>query len=271
MNRLHFLSTFGSFAKRVMVLAVVILMGTASYALDFAIENADGVTIYYAWVQYEKDLAVTYCSDKTQKYSGTVIIPETANRGAWQYSVTSIGQEAFSHCRDLNSIVIPNSVKNIYSQAFYDCSHLESITIPNSVTNIGESAFGACGFTSVTIPNSVTNIGTGAFQWCIYLTSVTIPNSVKSMGEGIFYGCSGLTTIVSEIENPFAVADNLFYCDNINIYDTATLIVPVGKVSVYQSKAGWKKFKKIYEVVQIGEEFAGTTLWTWQASQTLVS
>ncbi|MBO7480907.1 MAG: leucine-rich repeat domain-containing protein [Bacteroidales bacterium] len=56
-------------------------------------------------------------------------------------SVTSIGKEAFSRCRDITSINIPNSVTEIGSKAFEYCSNLTSVSIPNSVTEIGENAF----------------------------------------------------------------------------------------------------------------------------------
>lgn len=53
--------------------------------------------------------------------------------------VTNIGDYAFTDCKSLVSLVIPNSVKIGY-RAFENCSALETITIPNSVTSILESA-----------------------------------------------------------------------------------------------------------------------------------
>ena len=107
-----------------------------------------------------------------------------------------IGSYAFSTCRKLASINIPNSITSIGSYAFYGCSGLTTVTIPNSVTSIGSYTFGNCsGLTSVTIPNSVTSIGNSAFSSCSGLTSVTIPNSVTSIGDRTFYGCSGLTSV----------------------------------------------------------------------------
>ena len=128
--------------------------------------------------------------------SGDLIIPSTISYNGTTYSVTSIGEWAFSYCSGLTSITIGNSVTSIGNSAFEGCSGLTSITIGNSVTSIGKWAFAWCSeLTSVTIPNSVTSIADYAFHSCSSLTSVTIPNSVTWIGEGAFHSCSGLTSV----------------------------------------------------------------------------
>ena len=103
---------------------------------------------------------------------------------------------AFSGCKSLQSITIPNSVTKIGDYAFGDCESLQSVTIPNSVTSIGDKAFSWCNsLQSVTIPNSVKSIGDEAFCGCRSLQSVTIPNSVTSIGDGAFSGCESLQSI----------------------------------------------------------------------------
>ena len=156
-------------------------------------------------------------------------------------SVTVIEAEAFDGCTSLTSVTIGNFVMSIGNFAFCGCKGLTSVIIPNSVTAIGESAFYGCSsLTSVTIPNSVTAIGRGAFYKCNGLTSVTIPNSVTAIGNSAFGQCNSLKSVCTKITNPFTV--NCF--DNTS---NATLIVPKGTKSTYESLSGWNGFKEIKE------------------------
>ena len=78
--------------------------------------------------------------DKYTRSASSVNIPAQINGVPF----TFIGQEAFSECKSLTSVVIPDSVTSIGGFAFLDCSSLTSIVIPNSVTSIGGSAFRKC-------------------------------------------------------------------------------------------------------------------------------
>ena len=145
-------------------------------------------------------------------------------------------------------ISIKEGTLGITGWAFSDCSGLTSVTFPNSVTSIGEWAFYNCsGLTSVTIPNSVTSIGEWAFYNCSRLTSVTIGNSLTSIGKHAF-DCENLTTVVSLIENPYKIGNDVF---SQNTTKNATLYVPVGSSEKYKAVDGWKNFVLISEIEYI--------------------
>lgn len=121
---------------------------------------------------------------------------------------------------------------------------MKSIKIPNSITDIEKSVFEGTGLISVEIPNSVVKIGESAFGGCINLKSVTIPNSVTEIGYSVFKNCSSLTTIISLIEAPFTIRDDIF---DYEIYMNASLFVPKGTKEKYKQTKGWNKFVFIEE------------------------
>ena len=110
--------------------------------------------------------------------------------------VTRIGDDSFSHCSNLISIIISNDVTTIGDYAFSSCLNLESVTIGDSVTMLGRGSFSGCeNLTSVIIGKNVTAISHLAFSSCPNLTSIIIPNNVTSIGDNAFYDCWNLTSI----------------------------------------------------------------------------
>ena len=185
---------------RFLLTVLMSMVGAKSFAHDIEVKNADGVTIYYNYINDGKELEVTFGSSSyssyMNEYEGNVVIPEEVTYMNRTRKVTSIGDSAFRGCPGLTSVTIGNSVTSIGYSAFRGCSGLTSVTIGNSVTSIGEDAFTGCkNLTSVSIGNSVTSIGNSAFSGCSGLTSVTIPNSVTSIGSEAFSYCKGLTSV----------------------------------------------------------------------------
>lgn len=143
--------------------------------------------------------------------TGDIVIPEKITVDGVEYSVTSIGYQAFYECKALTSVKMP-SVITIYADAFNYCSNLTSVEMP-SVTTIGGSAFNFCSsLASVDMP-LVTSIGSDAFFDCLNLTSVDIP-SVTSIGSGAFSDCSNLTSV--DMPSVASIGDRVFrYCSSL--------------------------------------------------------
>ncbi|TFU94042.1 leucine-rich repeat domain-containing protein [Barnesiella sp. WM24] len=161
-------------------------------------------------------------------------------------SVETIGESAFMYCRGLASVEISNSVETICKKMFYGCKSLASVEIPNSVKTIGESAFSYChSFISVVIPDNVTIIGTEAFYYCEALRDVTLPANLDELGYNAFGNCSRIKKIKYR-GRTLVWTDAIMFADN--IYKEATLCVPKGTTSLFQTVAPWKNFVNIIEV-----------------------
>ena len=111
-------------------------------------------------------------------------------------SLTDMGEETFIRCESLTEITIPDGVTRIGNKAFEDCVSLVRITIPDSIVSIGEEAFFFCkSLTEFTIPAGVSRIERETFSNCRSLAQITIPEGVTSIASGAFDLCKSLESI----------------------------------------------------------------------------
>ena len=95
----------------------MMLLTLVASAHDIEVQNADGVTIYYNYINNSTELQVTFRGSSYPSYSGeyqgNVVIPEEVTYMNRTRKVTSIESWAFYGCSKLTSITIPNSVTSI--------------------------------------------------------------------------------------------------------------------------------------------------------------
>lgn len=135
-------------------------------------------------------------------------------------------------------------------------SYSGTVNIPATVTNggttynvrtIGISAFQNCSnLKRVVIPNSVQYMSNYAFSNCTGLTNITIPATVFTIYNNVFEGCTALASVICLNTTPPSWFTNNF---SSSTYSNATLIVPQGCKSAYQSSTNcWGSFQKIEEM-----------------------
>ena len=127
---------------------------------------------------------------------------------------------------------IPDSV--VYNNVYYP------------VTGIGYQAFKNCTrLTGVTIPEGVMMLLNESFAGCTSLTKITLPSTMYSIYNNAFTGCTSLTSVTCLSETAQTFNANNF---DTSTYANATLYVPQGSKSSYQSTAAWSQFSNIQEI-----------------------
>ena len=121
-------------------------------------------------------------------YAGKITLPE---------SMTVLNANAFSNCRLITSVIVPDNIHSIADYVFYNCFKLKEIILPAKLTKIGYRCFYQCrGLTSIEMPEGVTTIGDEAFGGCNNLSTIRIPAAVAEMEEFTFRSCTNLRTVI---------------------------------------------------------------------------
>lgn len=192
------------------ITGLLLLIIIANPLRAFAAKTKDGN--WYYTVEKGK-VSVSPATEKFKK--GGVTIPAKVDG----YTVTGIGNDAFTFCRDLTSVTLPDTITDIGVNAFWNCTALEKINLPKAVKVIGDGAFYNCvSLKKISLPDSVTYLGKrsfdsckklgeiilpnkltvimdGAFSYCSSLKKVIIPDSVTTLGEDVFFSCTSLTEV----------------------------------------------------------------------------
>jgi hypothetical protein len=101
--------------------------------------------------------------------------------------VDTIGSMAFSGCRSLETITLPENLKYISDGAFKNCTSLKSVDIPYGVTELEPNIFSGCtSLEYVTIPSSVTKINKNILEGCTSLKEIVVPSNCKDIDYSIF-------------------------------------------------------------------------------------
>ena len=152
--------------------------------------NEDGTSVTLAGMEAGNDATV-------------LSVPETVEG----YSVTAVGDDAFSGNKVLTQVVLPATVTEIGARAFYECTSLADATLGEGTVHIGESAFDKCdGLSTILIPAGTESIDSRAFADCSLDTvfvKATVPpvvpvdpDSEHKTGTDVFKGSGDAVLMV---------------------------------------------------------------------------
>lgn len=239
-----------------MIMTMIMLAAFAPSATRAETAVKYGDYLYYKVNESGTEITITDCETNA---TGIVIPDEIEG-----LPVTGIGNSAFSQCRSLTSITIPDSITSIGSYAFDCCFGLErvyitdlvaylnidgcspmdyakelylnnnkisgEVVIPVGITKMVSSAFSNCDdITGVIIPDGVTSIGDSAFENCDSLTSVIIPYGVTSIGNSAFSCCGGLTSVTIGNDVTSIGHSAFSFCGNLTNVTIGNSVASIGK------------------------------------------
>lgn len=185
----------GAFAENPRLQTITVDSKNANFVAD-----ASGVL-------YSKDMTTLYqCPGG---FTGEYVIPA---------GVTTLECSAFSDCRGLTKITIPDSVVNVLRQShFADCTGLTELILPDGITRLPYAfAFGANNLTKVKLPEQLTHLGNNVFSGCSSLTRIIIPENVAKIGDYCF-DTTSLTSVIFRGNAP-TIEDNAFYGLTVTAY-----------------------------------------------------
>ena len=141
---------------------------------------------------------------------------------------------AFYDCKNIDEIIIPNTISNIKPYSFYGCESIKEISL-NNTGSIDNNAFqNSCTQDNATlvVASNVLDIGKEAFKGCTSLSDIQLSNTgiigvsafegsvlnspaklyigenVTAISSKAFFGCKGLSDVT--LNNSGYIGDNAF-------------------------------------------------------------
>ena len=113
--------------------------------------------------------------------------------------------------KDIDKYIVAEGTRTIGNAAFSNCKKLKSVILPDSVIEIGHYAFAGCtSIFSFSIPNRVTKLGNGVFMDCRKLSSIRIPAGLAVVENDIFQGCDNLDSVFVPADCKYKFDELLF-------------------------------------------------------------
>jgi len=211
--------------KRLILLAIVFLIttfGASSQTFTVRLNDGNQLCCHVSdTTRREAEIIRIKVLGNTQPShpSGDLSIPSSVNYKGFNYTVTSVGENAFAESDGLSSISIPSSVQRIADKAFSGCSSLKSIVFPSKTPSFGENVFEHCtSVSAISFGSDWTTVDLHLFADAVSLKEVFIPSrvtkitGVKSIGS--------LEKIVVDANNKaFSSDDGILYSkDGITLY-----------------------------------------------------
>lgn len=264
MNNSCFLNLIHPSVRSIVVLMSIFLLFPplrGAEAISFSPQN-DSVydpasKLFFTMTDYDMHEAkvAMSCEEKIgmmsyPELSGRIEIPETVKISGEEYTVTAIGNKAFSGNAGITQIILPESVREIGDYAFYSSS-LREITFPPGVERIGTGCLEYCKNLErfVWLPESDCVIPEKAFAES-GLKEVELGKGICSIDDYSFGGMGRLQSLSIDRSDPPVIIGMPFYRTELSF---VSLFVPEDGVDAYSRSAEWSSLG-FMEIVAGDEE-----------------
>jgi hypothetical protein len=152
---------------------------------------------------------------------------------------------AFRNCTALERVHFSgNIIETVGQYAFTNCKELNYITLPTSVKNIGRRAFYQSGIKTVNNLDNVEFIDEGAFMDCQEIMTITLKN-VRQIQKLAFAGCINLKSV--NIITPLVVESNMVNTETsddgiICWSQNCKIYVPEVLLDLYKQNSQWSRY-----------------------------
>ena len=189
---------------------------------------------------------LTYGCERLKDISIPASVVEIG-RNVWEgVRISYVADNVADFCRlnAFNSSVMKGAIAGDSISYIIDGKEIETIVIPDTVKTIAEAAFTYChSLKSVTILKGVETIKAGAFFRCKALTNLVLPESVKSVAYNAFSWTS-ISYICCYASIP-PEAGLIFRYGDVDYYEAVHLYVPCESLEAYQQHSEWGSFQNI--------------------------
>ena len=172
----------------------------------------------------------------------------------------------FNSCKQLQEVILPDTLTNIGNYTFYNCNLLEKVIFPESIINIGgyafsgtilagelnlpnletigQSAFYKSGIVKISSLGKITtllyspNSNYGTFNSCKQLTEAVLPDTLTYIGDYTFCNCNLLEKVICNAITPPSIGERAFY----NTSATLKFYVPDESVDAYKTATNWSTY-----------------------------
>ena len=139
----------------------------------------------YAFANYENIKSINFptslVSIGSHAFSGSLLYPNEFEIVLPQ-TLNYIGPYAFNCSTGIHKVQILGNIDTIYENTFYFCFDLETVILPDSIKNIDNFAFNSCKIKDFSVPNGLEKLGAYSLGG-LECMSLHMPNTIKEIGE----------------------------------------------------------------------------------------